>query len=303
MEKTRGGILNRFLYSKKLAPYVFVLPFIIVFLMFFLYPLISTIIMSFQNVQPAGGSQFIGLKNYKDLLNGHFYTALWNSARYTFWTLLILVPIPIVLAVFLNSKKLVGKKFFRAALFMPTLTSVVVAGIVFRLIFGETSAAPFNTLMAMFGVGAKAWLRDSRYSMTLMVALATWTWMGINIIYYLSGLQNIPQELYESAQIDGAGPISRFLYITIPMLRPVIIYVLTISVYGGFAMFTQSYVFWSNHSPSDAGLTIVGYLYQQGFETSNMGLASAIGIVLLAIVLIINLIQLKFFGLFKKEDE
>ena len=303
MEKTnKDSILNKFLYSEKVAPYIFVLPFIIVFLLFFLYPLVSTIIMSFQNVAPQGQSSFIGFKNYKDLLNEHFYTALWNSLKYTFWTLLILVPIPIILAVFLNSKRLIFKKFFRAALFAPVLTSVVVAGIVFRLIFGESSSAPFNMLMGMLGMAPKAWLRDSRYAMALMVALATWTWMGINIIYYLSGLQNIPSELYESAEIDGAGSIAQLLYITIPMLRPVIIYVLTISVYGGFAMFTQSYVFWSNHSPNDSGLTIVGYLYQQGFESGNMGLASATGIVLLLIVLGLNLIQLKAFGMFKEGD-
>lgn len=302
MEKSKNGMLNRILYSKKIAPYVFVLPFVITFLIFFLYPIISTFIMSFQNIS-SGQAQFIGFKNYTDLLNDHFYKALWNSGRYTFWTLLILVPVPVILAVLLNSKKVVGKKFFRAALFVPALTSVVVAGIVFRLIFGETAASPFNSFIALFGMKPQSWIRDAKYAMPLMVSLATWTWMGINIIYFLSGLQNIPKELYESAEIDGAGVIPKFLYITVPMLRPVIIYVLTISIFGGFAMFTQSYVFWGTASPEDAGLTIVGYLYQQGFENGNMGFASAIGIALLVIVLLLNLIQLKMFGLFKKEDE
>ena len=304
MEKSKNGIVNKLLYSKKIAPYVFVLPFIITFLTFFLYPIIDTIKMSFQSVSPGKGeTQFIGLTNYSNLLNSHFYTAIWNSFRYTFWTLLILVPIPIILAVLLNSKKLVGKKFFRAALFVPVLTSVVVAGIVFRLIFGESAGSPFNSFISMFGFTPQAWIRDGKYAMTLMVSLAVWTWMGINIIYFLSGLQNIPNELYESANIDGAGPIAQFFYITMPMLRPVIIYVLTISIFAGLSMFTQSYVFWSNASPQDSGLTIVGYLYQQGFETSNWGLASAIGIVLLIIVLTLNVIQLKMFGLFDEGVE
>lgn len=304
MEKSKNGIVKKMLYSKKVAPYVFVLPFIITFLTFFLYPIIDTIKMSFQSVSPGKGqTQFIGLTNYNNLFNSHFYTALWNSFRYTFWTLLILVPIPIILAAFLNSKKLVGKKFFRAALFVPVLTSVVVAGIVFRLIFGESAGSPFNSFISMFGFKPQAWIRDGKYAMTLMVSLAVWTWMGINIIYFLSGLQNIPDELYESANIDGAGPIAQFIYITMPMLRPVIIYVLTISIFAGLSMFTQSYVFWSNASPQDSGLTIVGYLYQQGFETSNWGLASAIGIVLLIIVLTLNVIQLKMFGLFDEGVE
>lgn len=302
MEKRRSSILKKFLYSYKVAPYIFVLPFLISFLVFFLYPITSTIIMSFQNVLGPGQNEFIGFKNYTDLLNTHFYTAVWNSVRYTFWTLVVLIPMPVVLAVFLNSKVLPFKKFFRAALFMPALTSVVVAGIVFRLIFAETPGAPLNSILAFFSLQPVEWLNTTSITIPILVVLATWRWTGINIVYFLSGLQNIPKELYESSDIDGAGVLDKFFYITVPLLKPVIIYVLTISVYGGFAMFTESYVFWSNHSPEDAGLTIVGYLYQQGFEQGSLGFASATGIVLLLIVLILNLIQLRFFGMFRKGD-
>jgi arabinosaccharide transport system permease protein len=302
LEKRQDGLLKKFLYSSKVAPYIFVLPFLISFSVFFLYPIISTILMSFQDILGPGQNEFIGFKNYTNLLNVHFYTAIWNSVCYTFWTLVVLIPMPVILAVFLNSKSLPFKKFFRASLFMPALTSVVVAGIVFRLIFGETPGAPLNTLLSFFGFQPIEWLRTVSVAMPILVVLATWRWTGINIIYFLSGLQNIPKELYESSEIDGAGIFDKFFYITVPLLKPVIIYVLTISIYGGFAMFTESYVFWSNHSPANAGLTIVGYLYQQGFEQNNFGFASATGIVLLLIVLILNLIQLRFFGLFKKGD-
>ncbi|WP_253205346.1 carbohydrate ABC transporter permease [Clostridium estertheticum] len=302
MEKKQNIIVNKFLYSSKYAPYVFVLPFILSFFIFFFYPIISTCIMSFQDVVGVGQNKFIGLKNYKDLLNVHFYTAVWNSVRYCFWTLLLLIPIPIVLAVFLNSKALVAKKFFRATIFMPAITSVVVAGIVFRLIFGETPGAPLNTILGVFGISPVEWLRNENTAMPLLVLLAMWRWTGINIIYFLSGLQNIPTELYESAEIDGANVFNKFRYVTVPLLKPIIIYVLTISIYGGLSMFTESFVFWQNHSQNDSGLTIVGYLYQQGFENGNLGFASATGLVLLLIVITLNLFQLKFFGMFKKED-
>ncbi|MBT1280320.1 sugar ABC transporter permease [Thermoanaerobacter sp. CM-CNRG TB177] len=297
----RKSFFVSLLYSPKVAPYLFVLPFVVTFLLFFLYPVVSAFIMSFQKIQP-GQVEFVGLTNYKRLLNPHFYTAIWNNTRYTFWTLLILIPIPIILAVFLNSEKLIGRNFFRAALFMPILTSVVVAGIVFRLIFADPPISPANVLLATFGLPPKRWLADVNVAMFLLVLLATWRWTGVNIVYFLSGLQSIPKELYEAAEIDGAGPISKFLYITLPLLKPVIIYVLTISIYGGYAMFTETYVFWGTNSPKDAGLTIVAYLYREAFQKGDFGFGAAIGIVLAAIVLIINTIQLKYFGLFKKGE-
>lgn len=123
------------------------------------------------------------------------------------------------------------------------------------------------------------------------------------MLYFLSGLSSIPDELYESASIDGAKSIDRFLHISIPMLKPTIIYVLTISIYGGLSMFTESYMLWAgNNSPQNIGLTIVGYLYRQGIEKNCMGYAAAVGVVLLVITLSLNIIQLKFTGQFKKED-
>jgi arabinosaccharide transport system permease protein len=122
-------------------------------------------------------------------------------------------------------------------------------------------------------------------------------------MYFLSGLQNIPNELYESADIDGANTLEKFMKITVPLLKPMTVYVLTISIYGGMAMFTESYMLWSgNRSPNDIGLTIVGYLYRMGWEQNNMGLGSAIGVLLLVVTMIINMIQLNFFGIYKKGD-
>jgi arabinosaccharide transport system permease protein len=117
--------------------------------------------------------------------------------------------------------------------------------------------------------------------MFIMVFLAYWRWAGVNMVYFLSGLQNIPTELYESADMDGANKFQQFFKITLPLLKPIIIYVLTISIYGGFAMFGESYVYWNENMPGDIGLTIVRYLYQQAFQRNDLGLGSAIGITLL----------------------
>ncbi len=296
------NVFKRFLFSHKVAPYVFVLPFILSFAIFFIYPVVSTIVMSFQQVLP-GDTHFIGLENYKRLDNPHFYRALFNSALYTILTLIVLIPMPLVLAVFLNSKKMWLKNFFRSTLFVPSLASIVVSGTIFRLVFGELPGSLMNSFIGLLGFEPYQWLKNAPTAMIVMVLLATWRWTGVNIIYFLSGLQNIPNELYESADIDGANTWRKFTNITLPLLKPVSIYVLTISIYGGFAMFTESYmVFNGNGSPNDMGLTIVGYIYKTGLEQFNLGFGSAVGITLLLITLILNVLQLKFFGMFRKEE-
>ncbi len=291
------------MYNQRLAPYVFVLPFVLSLAVFFVYPVLSTFIMSFQEVLP-GQTHFIGWTNYKDLWgDDSFYTALWNSSKYTFWTIAVLIPLPLMLAVFLNAKRMRWSSFFRSTLFVPALTSVVVAGIVFRLVFGSLDASVMNGFRHLLGLETINWLAKGSTGMLVLVILATWRYAGINIIYFLSALQSIPHELYESADIDGANTWQKFRRITLPLLKPISIYVITISIYGGYAMFTESYMLWSgNHSPNDIGLTMVGLLYRSGIEKNNMGLGSAIGIVLLTFTMILNVVQLRLFGLFKKEE-
>jgi len=288
--------------SQQIAPYIFVAPFILSFIIFFSYPLFQAILMSFQSVLPDQVT-FVGLDNFKRLNNESFYKALYNNLRYTLYTVIVLIPLPLVLAVFLNSKLMRLKNFFRSALFLPALTSVAVAGIVFRLVFSELDGALMNTFIQWLGFDSQKWLYHSGLSMFALVVIATWRWIGINILYFLSALQNIPKELYEAADMDGAGLFSKFFKITVPLLKPITIYVLTITIYGGFAMFTESYMLWgSRGSPQDIGLTMVGYIYQQGFQYFDLGFGSTIGLVLLVITLGISMLQLKFMGLFGKED-
>jgi arabinosaccharide transport system permease protein len=158
-------------------------------------------------------------------------------------------------------------------------------------------------ILETFGIAKKTWLQDKHTAMLAMVVVCTWRWLGVNIIYFISGLQGIPVEQYESASIDGANEWHKFLKITVPGLKPVIIYVVTISVYGGYAMFAESYALFGPRSPGDIGLTLVSLIYQQGFNENNFGAGSAVGITLLGIVLVVNLIQLTLTGFFKKESD
>jgi arabinosaccharide transport system permease protein len=295
--------IAKFFYTDKFAPYMFILPFVISFSLFFVYPTISTIKMSFQEVLGLNQSKFIGLDNYRRLFNEHFYSALTTNTIYTICILLILIPLPILFAVLLNSPKMPARNFFRSSLFIPALTSVIVAGVAFRLIFGELDTAFMNSILIKLGLTSQKWNMTYKTGMFIMVILGSWKVIGVNVIYFLSGLQSIPEELYESADIDGANIVQKFLRITVPLLKPVVIYVLTIDIFAGYRMFGESYVYWNEGMPGDIGLTITRYIYQQAFQRNDMGMGSAIGIALLVIVLTINIIQLKFFGLFKKESD
>lgn len=296
--------MKRLLYSKKAAPYLFVLPFVITLLVFWAVPIARSFMMSFQELL-YGQTTFIGLRNYERMLGDRvFWQAVGNSFRYMVLTLVLLIPIPMVLAAVLNSK--IGseriKNFFKASLFVPALTSIVVAGLVFRLMFSEGDSAMINQVLDVIGFGPVRWLREDVPGLIVLLVLAVWRWTGVNTMYFLAGMQSIPREYYEAAALDGAGRIQQFFLITVPNLRPTIVYVITISIYGGLAMFTESFMLYAgNQSPNNQGLTIVGYLYRQGIQQNDMGFASAVGVVLLLVVLIINVTQLTLAGTFRKE--
>ncbi len=298
--------LNReLLYDTKIAPFVFIAPFVITFLLFFTYPLINTILMSFQKVTGAG-NEWIGLENYKNLFgNKNFHTAVKNSLIYMVLTCAILIPIPMLLAYMTESKLTKMGGVFKSVAYVPVLCSVVVAGIIFRMMFSELDGAMMNEVRGLFGMEPIAWLKSASGSMFAMVLLCFWRWTGMNMLYYMAGLKAIPSELYEAADLDGCNSWQKFTKISLPLLKPTAIYVLTISIYAGLSMFTESYmIFGGNNSPKNYGLTIVGYLYRYGFEqVDRFGFASAVGLVLLVGAMIITVLQLWATGVIgKKED-
>ncbi len=292
----------RLLNSKKVVPYIFASPFIIFFLIFFLYPILYTGQMSLFSQRGFAPPQFSGFYNYQQLNNDYFLKACLISAQYTLITCLILIPLPLILANMLNSGSVKQANLMKSSLFIPALTSVVMAGLFFRYAFSSNKDAIFNAIMRFVGLNEQEWLSKQGTTMFVLVVFCCWKWMGVNIIYYFSSLQSIPKDLYEAAKIDGANAYQQFVRITIPSVRNTIIYVLTISIYGGFSMFAESFtLFNSARTPGDIGATVVSYIYSQGFNRNNFGLASAAGIVLLLTVLIINVIQLSFTKSFSKE--
>ncbi len=292
-----------FLYSQKVAPYVFVLPFILSFLVFWVYPLITAFTMSFQDIG-AINTEWVGLHNYTKLLKDKvFMIAIANSAKYMFLTLVLLIPFPMIFAVLMDSNLVKAKGVWKAILYMPALTSVVISGTLFRLMFTEYKTGQMNMITQALGLGTFKWLKMGWAGMLALLVLACWRWTGVNMLYFLAGLKGIDTALYEAADIDGATGVQKFRYITLPLIKPTTIYVLTISVYAGLAMFLESYMLWAgNSSPNNIGLTIVGYLYKRGIEKNDMGYACAVGVVLLVIALIINFAQLILNGTFKKEE-
>lgn len=295
--------IKKFLYSQKAAPYVFVLPFILSFAIFWIYPLFSTVKMSFQSILP-GEVEWVGLKNYTKLLKDTvFHTAIRNSFTYMLLTLALLIPFPMLYAVLIDSNLVKAKGLWKAILYLPALTSVVISGTLFRLMFSEYATGQMNVLVQWLGNPPIAWLKGRWTAMAALLVLCCWRWTGVNMLYFLSGLKGIDGALYESADIDGANGWQKFRYITMPLLKPTTIYVVTISVYAGLAMFLESFMLWAgNTSPKNIGLTIVGYLYKRGIEKNQLGYASAVGLVLLVIALIINVVQLVLNGTFKKEE-
>ncbi|MBE5871188.1 MAG: sugar ABC transporter permease [Lachnospiraceae bacterium] len=291
------------LYSQKVAPYVFVLPFILSFAVFWIYPLITAFTMSFQDIG-AIKSEWVGFDNYTKLLKDKvFMVAVANSAKYMFLTLVLLIPFPLLFAVLIDSNIVKAKGVWKAVMYMPALTSVVISGTLFRLMFSEYKTGQMNIIAEALGLGTYKWLKNGWSGMIALLILACWRWTGVNMLYFLAGLKSIDTSLYEAADIDGASPVQKFFHVTLPMIKPTTIYVLTISVYAGLAMFLESYMLWAgNSSPNNIGLTIVGYLYKRGIEKNNMGYACAVGVVLLIVALVINFAQLFLNGTFKKED-
>lgn len=275
----------------------------IVFLVFKVYPVILAVIMSFQNFQGVQSQEWVGLANYQNVFElVRFNQALTNTTVYTIGTLLILIPLPLILAVLLDSGRVVQSTLFRTLIFLPALTSLVVAGTVFRLILANEGFLNL-ALNSLLGLPKMRWLDTADLALPSLILIATWRWTGINILYFNAGLVNIPHELYEAAAIDGASPIQMFWRITLPLLRPTTLFVVVLTIIGGYQVFVEPFILYLGGSgPGDGGLTMALLIYRTAFTSFNFGTAAAMGVILAAIIFVFSLIQFRFFGVFRKED-
>ncbi|WP_181397404.1 carbohydrate ABC transporter permease [Gracilibacillus dipsosauri] len=290
-KKEQSTLFKNGLITPKTAPYFFILPALLLFLAFTVYPIIASFLLSFQT-RTGGVYTFSGLDNYIRLFSDPiFYKALGN----TFILLIIQVPImlflALLLAVFLNSKLLNIRGFYRVSYFTPAVTSLVAASIIFILLLNSDYGL-VNYILSSIGIEKINWLTNGFWAKVSLIIVTTWRWTGYNMVILLAGLQNIPNDLYEAASMDGASPIRQFFHITIPQLKPVLLFCFVLSTIGTFQLFDEPYNL-TNGGPNNATLTITYYLYNQGFNFFDFGYASAIAYVIVVFIAILSWLQFK----------
>ncbi|MBO0779838.1 MAG: sugar ABC transporter permease [Ktedonobacteraceae bacterium] len=271
-----------------LIAYAFLAPSLIIFLVFRHLPAAGSLIMGFFDWTGISTPDFIGLTNYNNLLHDQvFWRALGNTVEYT----AIVVPSEVVLALglaVLLNQKLPGLKIFRMAYFIPVVTATAIVAIVWRWLYQPAGLA--NEILQIFHIPAINWLADGRFALPSVAIMAIWQHTGFNMLIFLAGLQSIPAEMEETARINGAGRWNTFRYVTLPLLRPVIVLAVILTTISSFQVFDSAYVM-TGGGPFYATTTLVFYAYQQAFEQYSMGYASAIAFFLFLIILAISLLQ------------
>jgi len=245
--------------KRKVAPYLFISPFFIGYVIFFIFPVLSSLRLSFfrQDGLRAEPS-FVGLENYQRLLQDPmFLKSLANTTYYALGSVAIIVPLALLLAVLLSRPNLRLREFFRLLFFTPNLTSGVVVGIIFGLVFNDQFGLINNMLLKPIGLEPIRWLRDPNWVMPSIILLGVWKFTGLNALYFMVGLQNVPPDIKEAALVDGANRWQVFRFITFPMLRPVLAFVLSLAIIGSYNLFAEPVILLGlNGGPNNAGMTM-----------------------------------------------
>lgn len=279
--------------------YAFISPFYILFLIFGLYPLIFSLLLSFTPWAGNGPITFIGLGNYRLLLKDKvFWQAMKNGVILFFMYVPFQTFLAAVLAVILNSKRVRGYQFFRTLIFMPYITNVVAAGFVFQLLL-STKYGLVNSMLGLFRIPPVPWLETMWGARASLCFLIMWGWLGYNMVIILAGLQTIPGELHEAALIDGANPIQAFFLITIPLLRPVLLFCIVLSTMGSFNLFGELvslFPITGGSGPLNSTITPLLAIYGQAFRNFRFGYAATQAYVYFAFIFVVTLFQLKYFS-------
>jgi cellobiose transport system permease protein len=278
--------------------YLAISPFYILFAVFGLFPVLFSLYLSFHRWSGVGEHKFVGLTQYKFLIKDHtFYLSLWNTVVIWVMSTLPMLFAALVLAALLHSVAR-AKGFYRMAYFIPNVTSVVAMAILFKMLFSSNFGL-INAVLHTVGLPTYPWSNTPWGIKISIAALMSWQWVGYNAIIYLAGLQTIPGHLYEAAQVDGAGPVRTFFSITVPLLRPVILFTVVISTITGLQSFTEAQVMTGSNAanapnsggPGQAGLTMVLYFYQQAFSYNDFGYGAAIAWAIFLIVSVLTVIN------------
>ena len=278
--------------KKKLIPYLFISPFFILYAIFGLYPALAGVLTSFQTKTGSFTAE-----NYQVVFtDDRFWKAISNAFTYMLGSIFIILPVALLAALMLNSK-FMGKKsgFVSTVFFVPNVTSVIVVGIVFKLIL-RTNNGMINTALQAIGLTDRPikFLSDPMWAIPSILLIGCWRYFGINSLYFLSGLQAIPSELGEAARIDGAGRWKEFWYITLPLLKPIMTYIVFVAITGSFAMFGEVLTLVQNGSAvgsRDSMLFPIIYLYNTMLKNNQINCAAAMGYVLAVILVVITTVQ------------
>lgn len=281
--------------QRNVSAYLFLTPYLIVFAIFLLLPAIAGFFISFTDWRILGDPHWIGVTNYQDMFSDQmFWQAFRNTLSFTLLTVPILVAGGLGLAVLLNMR-LRGRTIARTVVFVPYAVMVIVVGVLWRWIYDQNFGL-LNYYLSILSPGMRGipWLTNIHNALPAVAITTIWWQIGTNMIIYLAGLQEIPQELYEAARVDGANNIQQFRYITVPSLYLMHIFVIPMSVISSLRIFGQVMVM-TNGGPIGATYTLVQHLYSRGWINQYMGEAAAVGVFLFVITLVFTLMQLRFF--------
>lgn len=271
------------------------------FFIFQILPVIASFFLSFTSYDGVNAAKFVGLANYKQILftDMRFRKALLNTIYYVLGVVPLGVVVAVIFAVLID-QSIKFKNFFKSVLLLPTITSIVASSVMWQWLFAGEKYGLINYYIVMkLGYQPIDWLMSPVWLMPAIMIMSVWAGLGYNVILFLAGLQTIPQNMYEAAEVDGAGFWHRFFYITIPLLRPTIVFVALIGCITSFQVFEQIYVMTGAGGGQvggvlDSALTVVPYLYDTAFNKFRLGYASAIAYVIFLIVMVLTLANKRF---------
>lgn len=284
----------------------FVAPALSLILVFFLLPVGASLLLSFTDfdiyaIADLGNLRLIGAGNYTHLAENSLF---WKAMRNTFYFVLIACPLSIGcslgMALLVNARTVRLRGFFRTALFLPVVTTLVAVAVVWRYLYHPRSGL-LNYALALVGIGPIDWLGDPSWAMPSLILMAVWKNLGFNMIIFVAGLQSIPERLYEAARLDGARRWHQFRHVTLPMLAPTFLFVATITSVGYFQLFAEPYVM-TRGGPDNATMSMVLLMYEQGFRWWNMGYAAAIAFVLFAVILAVSAVLFRLRHASRKQE-
>lgn len=279
------------------AGYLFIAPAMLIITVFVLVPIFASLYLSFTEYDVLSPPKWVGLKNYTTLLfeDRLFWKAVANTFLYVGGTVPTGITLALVLAMAVDHSRL--KYFFRTVYFLPTITAIVAVSVIWKWLYASGKYGLINYVLMSFGVEPVDWLSNPRTTLPAIILMSIWGGLGYNFIIFLAGLQGIPRTVYEAAQIDGASRWQSFWHITLPLLRPVMIFVILMSLIGSFQVFDQVYILTQGTEyvggVLHSALTIVTYLYERGFERFYMGYASAIAYLLFSVIFLLTMLNLK----------